>query len=70
MNYDEMRGKQGANMFIHVAPLVGHDQFYFFSHYSSTMAIVFLGIVAMLRDQFLAIAPQGLSAVFFFSSLS
>ena len=30
MNYDEMRGKQGANMLIHVATLVDHEHFYFF----------------------------------------
>ena len=30
MNYDEMRGKQGANMLNHVATLVVQDQFYFF----------------------------------------
>ena len=30
MNYDEMRGKQGANMLNHVATLVGQDQFDFF----------------------------------------
>ena len=30
MNYDEMRGKQGANMLNHVATLVGQDQFYFY----------------------------------------
>ena len=30
MNYDEMRGKQGASMLNHVATLVGQDQFYFF----------------------------------------
>ena len=30
MNYDEMRGKQGANMFNHVGTLVGQDKLYFF----------------------------------------
>ena len=51
----EMRGKQGANMLIRVATLMGQDQFYF-SHYFLTMAIAFLGIAAMLREQYLAIA--------------
>ena len=48
-------GKQGANMLNHVATLVSQDQFYF-SPYFLRMAIAFLGIAAMLRDQFLAIA--------------
>ena len=30
MNYDEMRGKQGANLLNHVATLVGQDEFCFF----------------------------------------
>ena len=30
MNYDEMRGKKGANMLNHVTTLAGQDQFYFF----------------------------------------
>ena len=54
MNYDEMRGKQGANLLNHVATLVGQDQFHCFNYFL-TMAIVFLDIAAMLRDQFLAI---------------
>ena len=41
MNYDEMRGKQGAT-------LMGQDQFYFFP--LLTITIAFLAIVAMLRD--------------------
>ena len=30
MNYEEMCGKQCANMLNHVTTLVGQDQFYFF----------------------------------------
>ena len=30
MNYDEMRGKQGANLLNHVASLLGQDEFCFF----------------------------------------
>ena len=30
MNYDEMRGKHGANVLNHVATLMAQDQFYFF----------------------------------------
>ena len=63
MNYDEMREKQGANMLNHVATLVGQDQFCF-SHYLLTMVIAFLGIAAMLRDQFLAIAGVECSIFF------
>lgn len=37
-----------------VATLAGHEQF-FFSYVFLTMAIAFLAITAMLRDQFLAI---------------
>ena len=55
MNYDEMKGKQRANMLNHVTTLVGRDQFYF-SHDFLTMAIAFLAIAAMLRDQFLVMA--------------
>ena len=62
MNYDEMRGKQGANMLNHVASLVVRTNFVF-SHYFLTMAIAFLGIAAMSRDQFLAIA--GIECIFF-----
>ena len=50
MNYDEIRGRQGASMLNHVATLVGQDQFCF-SHYFLTMAIAFLGIAVMLRVQ-------------------
>ena len=31
MNYDEMRGKQGANMLNHVTTMVGQEQFCFFA---------------------------------------
>ena len=46
MNFDELWEKQGATM-------MGQDQF--FSHYFLTKAIVIFAIVAMLRDQFLAV---------------
>ena len=58
-NYDEMREKQGANMLNHVVFLVGQDQLYFFPLLLNNDYCVFryfLGIAAMLRDQFLAIA--------------
>ena len=67
MNYDEMRGKQGANMLNHVATLVGQDQLYFFPLLLNNGYCIFryfLGIAAMLRDQFLAIG--GIECSIFF----
>ena len=55
MNYDEMRGKQGANMLNHVATLVGQDQFYFFPLLFNN-CIVFLALAVLLNYHFLAIA--------------
>ena len=53
-------------MLSHVATLVGQDQFCFFPLLLFNMAIVFLGIAAMLRDQFLAIAGIECSTFFIF----
>ena len=63
-----MKGKQGANMLNRVATLMGQDQFYF-SHYFLIMAIAFLAIAAMLRDQYLAIAGVECSIFFIWNKL-
>ena len=56
MNYDEMGGKTRHQYGKSCCHSGGSGPILFFSHYFLTMAIAFLGIAAMLRDQFLAIA--------------
>ena len=66
MNYDEMRGKQGANLLNHVTSLLGQDEFSFFPLLFNKGFCV-LSYCAMLRDQFLAIAGIECSIFFYFT---